>query len=210
MKRILLPTTIAVLAGWVTAVRAADAVNAIQRPFVIAPECTAEQRQSALALSNLEQSPLACFAFEKWSFKGAALAFAQPSTSVEAFYQARRAVFRDQTARMRVERDLREAMPGSPPAHSTIPLSLFVSKRTPLGVFVNTSEYIGFADLVPVQSQGAYPVLQLDVLVLRKEGLVRLVLLSQISGTTTIAEGYRISEDWALILLGRERSPSQQ
>ena len=208
-----------VAAGVFTA-SAVSGAESVTQPFVIAPDCTQEQVASLSAVAGIRATPIACYAFEKWSFKGAGVAYElQPGTTVspDDFRALQRTAFRDQSARLRTQRDLREAMPDQPPAHSTIPMSLLVNVRTPLGVFVDTSDYTGFADLVPV-SRGTsaalpaatYPLIQLEVLVLRGSKLFRLVLLSQITGTTTVAEGYRIAEGWALSLLGRARSAGQQ
>lgn len=220
MAQFIFALVIVVLCAASAAVAQTPGDFAIPKPYLTASECTSEQRAAALALVDGKDEPSACFTLHKWSFNGVALAFGpigDPQTSTEAFHGIRRVVYRDQSARLRAERDMREAMPDSPPAHSTIPLSLDVLVRTPLGVFVNEPEYIGYADLIPLsvprnqrRARASQPLLQLQVVQLRKESVFRLVLMSQISGTETIGQGYRMAEDWALILLGRERTAEQQ
>jgi hypothetical protein len=192
------------------------AVEVIPKPYVVAPECTQEQQRSALATIRTEQKTMACFAFEKWGFKGAALAFEAPEAQGD-FQLHRRRLFRDQSARVRSERDMKDAIPGEPIAHSTIPTSLFIVNRTPLGIFIDETNYIGFADLVPIGLQDTrpllprmYPLLQLEIVLRRGTERFRLVLVSQISGTETIGQGYRIAEDWALSVLGQARPAWKQ
>jgi hypothetical protein len=124
------------LAVGISAATAASGAESIPKPFVVAPDCTSEQLASLSAVAGIEATPIACYAFEKWSFKGPGIAYElQPDTTLspDGFRTLRRTVFRDQSARLRTQRDLREAMPDQPPAHSTIPMSLLVGVRTPLG-----------------------------------------------------------------------------
>jgi hypothetical protein len=173
-----------------------------------------------MALAQVPGELAACFALLRWSVQGAALALWEPSAAagpvgLEAFKLLQREVYRDQSVRLRADRDLAEAMPNSPPAHMTIPRSLDVQKRLPLGVFLDAEGVIGFADLVPVaglrwdpRTHLPPPVrsrLQMELLVLREGRVLRLVLLSSMNGTATVGDAYRITEDWADVLRGRGR-----
>jgi hypothetical protein len=198
-------------------VASAATPETIPKPFVVAPDCTDDQKASAIAVARITDPVLACFQLEKWSFKGVAIAvqpqeFADHSTSLEEFRQVRKQVFREQSARLRTERDLREALPGQPPSHASTPLSLFVRARTPLGVFLDETNHIGFADLLPLQSHNdqpiridMYPLLRLETLVLRERNVYRLIQMAPITGPSTIGEGFRMADDWARRLNGGER-----
>jgi hypothetical protein len=189
----------------------------IPKPFVIAPECTEAQRSSAVAVARPKESVIACYFLEKWSFKGAALAvepngYAGIPVSESDFYQLRKKVYREQSARLRTERDMKEAMPGEPPPHAGVPPSLFVRTRTPLGVFLNESKHIGFADLVPtaphndqVVTQVQYPLIQLETFVHTNGRVIKLIQVAPISGPSTVGEGFRMADDWARRLNGGER-----
>ena len=194
---------------------AADAQ--VPKPYVVAPECTDPQRESAIAVLQPAEPVIACYFLQKWSYKGVAIAvepteFVGRDFSSQEFRAVRRVVIRDQSVRLRAERDLREAMPGEPPPHAGTPLSLFVTKRTPLGVFLDEPSHIGYADLVPVAPyndqkvpQQQFPVIQLETLVLVKGKVIKLIQLSPISGPSTIGEGFRMADDWARRLNGGER-----
>lgn len=200
-------------------VQSASAVNdpAVPKPYVVAPECTPEQLASAITVAREPESVIACFYLEKWSFKGAALAvspkdYANREVAPEEFHKLSRSIFAGQSARLRTERDLKEAMEGEPPAHASTPLSLFVHARTPLGVFLNENKYIGFADLVPLYArsdrsvqQELYPLVQLEIWVLAKGRVFKLIQVSPISGPSTIGEGFRMADDWARRFNGSER-----
>lgn len=189
----------------------------IPKPFVVAPECTEAQRSSAVAVARLKDPVIACYLLEKWSFKGAALAvepgeFAGIPVSESDFYQLRKQVYREQSARLRTERDMKEAMPGEPPPHAGLPPSLFVRVRTPLGVFLNESKHIGFADLVPthphddqVGTPAQYPLIQLETFVHAKGRIIKLTQVAQIAGPGRVDEGFRMADDWARRLNGGER-----
>jgi hypothetical protein len=189
----------------------------IPKPFVVAPECTEAQRSSAVAVAKPKESVIACYFLEKWSFKGAALAvepddYAGAVVSEADFYKLRKKVYREQSARLRTERDMKEAMPGEPPPHAGLPLSLLVRTRTPLGVFLNESKHIGFADLVPtaphndqVVTRPMYPLIQLETFVYAKGRVIKLIQVAPISGPSTVGEGFRMADDWARRLNGGER-----
>ena len=188
---------------------AADIAN-IPKPFVVAPLCTAEERSAAVELSRLNEPVAACFRLEKWSFKGVALAvepesYAGKATSPEEFRQLRKRIFRDQSVRLRVERNLQDALPDQPPSHASIPLSLFVKVRTPLGVFLDESQHVGFADLIPISNRTGYPLIQLETWVLSKGQVFKLVQIAPITGPSTIGEGYHMADDWARRFNGSER-----
>jgi hypothetical protein len=201
--------------SWPLALAANDA--AVPKPFVVAAECTPEQAASAIATAHVAEPVSACFFLEKWSFKGAALAvvpeeFRDKTVGPEDFRQARKKVYREQSVRLRTKRDLREALPDRPPSHASTPMSLFVRDRTPLGVFLNEDNHIGFADLVPMHPhndhivrQERYPVIQLETLVLAKGHIFKLIQVSPISGPSTIGEGFRMADDWARRFNGSER-----
>jgi hypothetical protein len=134
------------------------------------------------------------------------------TVSESDFYQLRKKVYREQSARLRTERDMKEAMPGEPPPHAGLPLSLFVRARTPLGVFLNESRHIGFADLVPttpyndqVVTREQYPLIQLETFVHVKDRVIKLIQVAPISGPGTVGEGFRMADDWARRLNGGER-----
>ena len=91
----------------------------VPKPFIIAPECTEAQRNSAIAVAKPSEPVIACYFLQKWSYKGAALAiepdgYAGRAISESDFYQLRKKVYREQSARLRIERDMKEAMPGEP------------------------------------------------------------------------------------------------
>lgn len=141
---------------------------------------------------------LACFIVERYVFQGSALAVKVENGRFADFRQLRREVFRDQSSRLRAERDMEHAMPDKPPGHGTIPSSLFVPKRTPIGVFTDEAAYIGFADLVPwTNSPDRYPLLIMETYVSHGNEMLRLVVTSLVSGPETIARGYTLAEDWA-------------
>lgn len=193
----------------------------VPKPFVVAPECTPEQTSAAVAVARVSEPVVACFYLAKWSFTGAALAviptgYLDKIVEPEQFRQIRKALFRDQSVRLRNERDLREAMPDMPPSHAAIPMSLFIRKRTPLGVFLDETNHIGFADLVPIVSQNTpgfdndrYPLIQLETLVMAKGKIFKLIQISPISGPSTIGEGFRMADDWARRFNGSERLASE-
>jgi hypothetical protein len=201
--------------SWPFALAANEAV--VPKPFVVAPECTPEQAASAIATARVAEPVAACFFLEKWSFRGAALAvipeeYRDKTVGPEEFRQVRKRVYREQSVRLRMKRDLREALPDQPPSHASTPMSLFVRDRTPLGVFLNESNHIGFADLVPIQPhndqivrQERYPVIQLETLVLARGHIFKLIQVSPISGPSTIGEGFRMADDWARRFNGSER-----
>ena len=159
--------------------------------------CSEADARSASTASGVSEPLVACFVVERYVFQGSALAVRVESGRTADFQQLRREVFRDQSARLRTERDMAQAMPGEPPAHGTIPSSLFVSRRTPLGVFLNAPAYIGFADLAPWVQTQSYPLLIMEIYVLRGGERLRLVVTSLVSGPETIARGYTLAEDWA-------------
>jgi hypothetical protein len=196
-------------------------VSDVPKPFVIAPTCSAEQSASAVSLLSEAERIVGCFSLAKWSFKGVAVAavpaeFDGRTVSPEEFRQLRKKIFREQSVRLRAERDMSESMPGEPPTHASTPMSLFVRVRTPLGVFLNENNYIGFADLVPMHTavrppgqQNLYPMIQLETWVLVKGQVVKLVQMSPISGMTTVGEGFVMADDWARRLNGGERLASE-
>jgi hypothetical protein len=202
-----------------TSGNAADFI--VPKPFVIAPECTELQREGALKLLKPTDPLITCYQLEKWSFKGVALAFepinfAGRTFSESEFYQLRKEVFREQSVRLRNERDLKETMPGKPPTHAAIPLSLFIRTRTPLGVFLNEAKHIGFADLIPVLSfsprlgdQERYPLIQSETFALMKGRVIKLVQVAPITGPNTVGEAYRMADDWARRVNGGERPASE-
>jgi hypothetical protein len=198
---------------------ASDAV--VPKPFVIAPECTEEQLGSAIAVIRPSERVIACYFLEKWSFIGAAIAmepdeFVGRIVSDREFYQLRKRIFLEQSARLRNERDLKESMPGEPPPHAGMPFSLFIRKRLPLGVFLNESKHIGYADLVPllahndqVVTREQYPLIQLETYVFVKGHVFKLIQISPIEGPGTVGEGFRMADDWARRLNGGERPASE-
>jgi len=188
----------------------------VPKPFVVAPTCTPEQLAAAMSIAAVRQPPAACFFLQKWSFRGAALAvvpegYGDRPVSKAEFLDLRKAVFRDQSVRLRAEANLGDALPGQPPAHASIPSSLFVNARTPLGVFLDEPNHIGFADLVPIAraQSGAvnaiYPLVVLETWVYASGHVFKLIQISPISGASTIAEGYRMADDWARRFNGSER-----
>ena len=203
-----------------TAPSGAAEVSDVPKPFVIAPTCSAEQSASTVSLLSDADRFVSCFSLAKWSFKGVALAtvpaeFDGRTVSPEEFRQLRKKVFREQSVRLRAERDMSESMPGEPPTHASTPMSLFVRVRTPLGVFLNENNHIGFADLVPMHTtagpadqQILYPMIQLETWVLVKGRVIKLFQLSPISGMTTVGEGFVMADDWARRLNGGERLAS--
>ncbi|MFM2053827.1 MAG: hypothetical protein RL456_1864 [Pseudomonadota bacterium] len=200
-----------------TLARGAIAEPAVPKPYVVAPICTPEQRESAISVVRPAEPLIACYFLQKWSFKGAAVAvqpedYAEREVSDADFYQLRKKVFREQSARLRTERDMKEALPGEPPPHAGMPRSLFVRARTPLGVFLNESKHIGFADLVPVAAYNdqvvthdRYPLIQLVTFVHVKSTVVKLIQVAPITGPGTVAEGFIMADDWARRLNGGER-----
>lgn len=168
--------------------------------------CSASELEKAVASSRVVEPVLDCFRIHRYVFEGFGLVV-QPSAATvpESFHALKRAVFRDQSARLRTERDLAEALPDSPPAHGTIPTSLYIGNQTPLGVFTEGPRHIGFADLVPsrthqnsISSTKRYPTLQMETYVSHNGDVFRLIVTSQVGGPETIARGYALAEDWAL------------
>ena len=188
----------------------------VPKPFIVAPACSAEQLAAAVGIAAVQQPPAACFFLQKWSFRGAALAtvpegYADRSTTRAEFRDLRKAVFRDQSVRLRAEANLGDALPGQPPSHASIPSSLFVKVRTPLGVFLDEPNHIGFADLVPVATSQSgtdapvYPLIELETWVYASGHVFKLIQISPISGASTIGEAYRMADDWARRFNGSER-----
>jgi hypothetical protein len=188
----------------------------VPKPFIIAPACSAEQTAAAMAIAAIQQPPAACFLLEKWSFRGVALAtvpegYVNRSVTKAEFLGLRKAVFRDQSVRLRAGANLDDALPGQPPSHASIPSSLFVKVRTPLGVFLDEPNHIGFADLVPAASSqsatgiAVYPLIELETWVYASGHVFKLIQISPISGASTIGEGYRMADDWARRFNGSER-----
>ncbi|MCV2360397.1 hypothetical protein LNV08_15580 [Paucibacter sp. TC2R-5] len=174
-------------------------VSSLPKPDLNASrQCSAEDSRSAASISGVSEALVACFIVERYVFQGSALAVKVDSRRFADFRQLRREVFRDQSTRLRTERDMAQAMPGEPPAHGTIPSSLFVLKRTPIGVFTDEAAYIGFADLVPWStSSDKYPLLIMETYVSHGNDILRLVVTSLVSGPETIARGYALAEDWS-------------
>jgi hypothetical protein len=165
--------------------------------------CTADESSIALRATGEGGPVMACFVVARYVFQGSALVLEandlpEHYTVSAGFQPIRRQVMRVQSARLRSDRDLSDAMPGEPPAHGTLPRSLAVTKVTPLGVFAEGSAFIGYADLVPWSSGGTdYPLLSLHSYVLRGNSVFKLVVTSLVSGPETVARGYGLAEDWA-------------
>ena len=194
----------------------APSAEVFPKPYVVAPNCTDEELRTALEVVQLTEEVVACHVLVRSvQISGVAIAlrphaFFGRSLSLGEFRQLQRELFRDQSIRLRNQRDISEAVPGDPPAHGSIPLSLFVTGRTPLGIFAEKKHHIGFADLVPqagAPNGGAsqYPLLYLDMLVLRGDQVFRLIQISTMRGPMTLGSAYRALEDWAYLLNGRDR-----
>jgi hypothetical protein len=171
--------------------------------------CSERQFESARNAWSKTGDVVACFLVQRYVFQGIGLVFVVPpdvaaTDGIKQFSELRKAIFRDQSVRLRAHRNMSEAMPGKPPAHGTIPASLKIEHVTPLGVFTEGPDHIGFADLLPNSATPSpqsphlqYPYLQLESYIRRENGIYKLVVTSIVAGPETIARGYALAENWA-------------